>query len=143
MRAGKELNLAIASEVMGHAVSRQKNGTYMEATPKGVRPLAPYSSDMNAAWEVAQKIGVTLIPIADGSWFSFVGKKAGWNSPAEFMEALGKADFVRCAAAVDMSAPLSICIAAVKSIENRRTAAENTSENSERPSDSPESSISH
>jgi hypothetical protein len=124
MRKGKELDLQIAKEVMGHSISREKRGTWIEGTPKGTRPLKAYSSDISAAWEVAAKIGVSLIPVEGNGWFALVGEPGGWKSPADFIQYLQTADFAQAGAAVGDDAPLMICIAAMKQIEKQNAQAE-------------------
>ncbi len=136
MRAGRELDLIIAKEVMGHGISREKRGTWIEGTPRGTRPLAPYSSDIQAAWEVAEKVGISLIPISEDGvrkgWFALAGAAGsgrGWKSPADFIQYLQTADFASAGAAVGEDAPLTICIAAAKQVEKSR--AEKTDQSSE------------
>ncbi len=123
MKAGRQLDLVIAQNVMGYPL-HQQNDEIFETTPSGVRNLHEYSSRIDAAWEVAVQMGITLIPIEGGSWFALAGSKEGWGSPAEFMECLQKADFAHVGAAVTQSAPLSICLAAVKAAEKRKSDAE-------------------
>lgn len=120
MKPGKEMDIAIATEVLGYSVHRQKNIFY-EGAPKGTRPLRAYSKDIQDAWEVAEKMGITLIPIEGGSWFAYVGPKNGWKDPAEFMRCLQSADFVRSGAAISESGALSICLAALNAIAQRKT----------------------
>ena len=124
MKAGKDLNLLISQKVLGYGVAKQKNGPWVEATPKGTRPLLSYSTEVGAAWEVVEKFGMTLIPIADGSWFAFVGNSNGWASPADFIKFLSDSEFAKAGAAVAETAPLSICLAAVAALEKRGTSAE-------------------
>jgi hypothetical protein len=117
----------IAQQVMGYPVTQQKREVF-EATDKGTRPLNHYSTDMAAAWEVVEKMGITLIPIENANWFALVGGKDGrWRSPAEFMQYLQTADFTQAGAAVGESAPLVICIAAIKAIQSRETLVHNES----------------
>jgi hypothetical protein len=115
MNAGRDLNNLIAEHVMGHSVHRQKQ-VFFEATAKGTRPVRDYSNNMEHAWEVANHLGITLIPIEDGSWFAMVGPTGGFKSPADFIECMQKADFANSGAAVTKSAALSICIAAIKAV---------------------------
>src|SRR5258708_141777 len=100
MKIGRELDAKVATDVMQNTVVRQKNGSWVEGTERGTRPLPAYSKEITAAWEVAQRLGITMIPISDGSWFSLVGDKPGWNSPAELLQYLATADFVNAGAAV-------------------------------------------
>jgi hypothetical protein len=121
MRAGRELDKMIAQHVMGHPVTQQKREVF-EGTSKGTRPLAAYTTDMTAAWEVVERMSITLIPIENGGWFALAGKPERWKSPADFMQYLQTADFASAGAAVGESAPFVVCMAAIKAIENRNTA---------------------
>ena len=113
-----EIDAWVAEYVLGHHIIIQKKGTIKERTRLGhIRPLRPYSKDIGAAWEVVESMGITLIPIAGGSWFSLVGKEAGWNSPAEIFEYLKIGDFVHSGAAVAKSPALSICLAALRAVQ--------------------------
>ena len=121
MRPGRELDAMIAKQVLGYPVTQQKNGALHEGAPKGVRPLALYSKDMTAAWEVVEKMAMTLIPIEGDSWFALVGNGNRFKSPADFLKYVQCADFVKAGAAVGESAPLTICLAALRSVENRES----------------------
>lgn len=122
MRPGREIDCAIAKEVMGHDVYMKKR-VLTELTPKGERPLRSYTKEMEWAWEVVEKMNITLIPIENGCWFAVVGNEDGWKSPAEFIQHLASADFQRSGAAVGFGAPLMVCTAALKAVESRRAAA--------------------
>jgi hypothetical protein len=74
---------------------------------------------MGIAWEIVSLLPMTLIPIEDGSWFALVGEKKGWTDPGEFLRFLQTADFVKAGAAVAVTAPLTICLAALKAVEKR------------------------
>jgi hypothetical protein len=52
---------------------------------QGERPLRRYSRDMTAAWEVTEKMNITLIPVEDHNWFAMVGKDERFKGPAEFL----------------------------------------------------------
>ena len=119
MNAGRELDVLVAQQVFGHSVVKQGKRPHVEGTPKGVRTLGNYSTDITFAWEVVEKLGMTLIPIEGGSWFAFVGKNTGWKSPAEFIQSLQKGEFMEAGAAVSETAALSICVAALKAVEKR------------------------
>jgi hypothetical protein len=101
MKPGPELDHLIARDVMGSSIVKS------------------YSTDLNAAFDVARKLGVTLIPIEGGQWFALVGPSSGWKSPGEFLEFLSKADFARSGAAVADSPAYSICIAAYNAVLQR------------------------
>lgn len=119
-----KLDMMISQHVLGYAVNFEKNGSMRETLPNGQsRPLRPYSQDISAAWEVVQKLGMTLIPTEQG-WFVMVGKSEGWKSPADFLLFLQKADFAQAGAAVGEHAPMTICLAAMKTVENRQIEAE-------------------
>jgi Phage ABA sandwich domain len=113
----RELDLLVSENVLGHQILGNRKGTLKERTRDGqVRPLRPYSSDINAAWEVVRRMGITLIPIENDQWFGLVGKTKGWASPGEFLKYLQTADFVNAGAAVADTAPLTICLAALKAL---------------------------
>ncbi len=123
MRPGREMDCSIAQEVFGREIFVKKRMLY-EMTEKGERPLPNYTKEIEPAWEVAEKMGVSLIPIENGQWFAMVGGEFGWKSPAEFIEFLQKGDFLTSGAAVGPSAPLMICVAALKAIEGRKAVIE-------------------
>ena len=122
MRAGRELDRVIAERVLGHVVTQQKREVF-EATEKGTRPLANYTTDIEAAWEVAEKLSITLIPVKENAWFTLVGRGERWSSPADFLQFLGEGKFLNAGAAVNDTAPMAICAAAIKAIENAEIAA--------------------
>jgi hypothetical protein len=121
MRPGRELDVQIAKEVFGYNVWAKAKVLY-ESAPLGERPLRAYSRDMEWAWEVAAQMKISLIPIEGGQWFAFAGTVVGWKSPAEFIKYLQSGDFVDAGAALGESAPLAICIAAIKAAEKRKQA---------------------
>jgi hypothetical protein len=124
MRPGRELDCQIAQEVFGHRVFVKKRVLYEDA-PLGERPLPDYTKDIRWAWEVAEKMSISLIPIENGSWFALVGPEAGWKSPGDFIQYLGTGEFVNSGAAVGPSAPLMICVAAMKAVETRKAVEAN------------------
>lgn len=124
MRAGRELDRVIAQRVMGNVVTQQKREVF-EATEKGTRPLANYSTDIVAAWEVAERHAITLIPVKENAWFALVGKGERWSSPADFLKFLGEGKFLNAGAAVGESAAMTICQAALKAVENAELAEQN------------------
>lgn len=129
MRPGRELDTMIAKYIFEHEVIiKRKIPT--EVTPAGERPLREYSKEIGAAFDVAKKLNISLIPIEGGSWFALAGKKEGFPSPASFIEYLSAGNFVDAGAAVTESAPLSICLAAMKSVESR-LASENDTNSTE------------
>lgn len=126
MRPGRELDCAIAQKIFGHRVFVKKHELF-EETPKGDRPLRPYSKDITYAWEVVEKMSITLIPIENASWFALVGKPGRWESPATFLEYLQKGNFISAGAAVGEKAPQVICLAALKATETRDSISANSS----------------
>lgn len=123
LKAGRALDARVAEEVFGHAVVQQKRMVY-EQTAKGSRPLAPYSSEMEFAWEVARKMHISVLPIEGDSWFAIVGRGDGWKSPADFIAFLQEGNFVNAGAAIGQSAAHTICLAAVNAVRNLRLRAE-------------------
>lgn len=118
MRPGRELDTMIAKHIFNHdVVIKRKIPT--EVTPVGERPLREYSKEIGAAFEVAKKLNISLIPIENGSWFALAGKNEGFSSPATFIEYLSAGNFVDAGAAVTESPSLSICLAAMKAIQSK------------------------
>ncbi len=125
MKQGRELDAWVAERVLGHTIVGQRKGAIKERTKAGqVRPLRAYSTDISAAWEIVRKMGITLIPIENEQWFGLVGPVRGWTSPAELLKYLQTADFVAGGAAVGETAPLTICLAALKALEKQEGASE-------------------
>lgn len=121
MQQSREIDIAIASKVLGHTVYYEKNGAVRERLSSGQsRPLRAYTEDVSAAWEVVEKMSITLLPIESG-WFALVGPQRAWSSPADFLLYLQKADFVHAGAAVGEKAPLTICTAALKALQRRES----------------------
>lgn len=124
----REIDKLMASKVLGHTLYYEKSGAMRERLENGqTRPLRTYTTDIGAAWEIATKLGVTLLPTTEG-WFALIGDKPQWRSPAEFMTYLQKADFVRAGAAVAPQASAAICLAAARWLENLETRAASTPE---------------
>jgi hypothetical protein len=119
MLSSREVDARVAAEVFGHSVST-KNNELLETTPDGEFPLGFYSSNMQAAWTVAEKMRVTIIPIEGGQWFAFIGNKEGWESPQSLLEFLQGDEFANCGAEVGDNAPLVICKAALRAVEKRK-----------------------
>jgi len=130
MRPGRELDTMIAKHIFNHdVIIKRKIPT--EVTPAGERPLREYSKEIGAAFDVAKKLNISLIPIEGGSWFALAGKEDGFPSPASFIEYLGAGNFVNAGAAVTESAPLSICLAAMKAVEAKLALEINERENTQ------------
>jgi hypothetical protein len=119
MRPGRELDTRVAREIFGHEVWAT-NKTLHERAEGVKRPLRQYSRDLTSAWEVAEKMRISLLPIEGNQWFAFSGTGDGWKSPQEFIEVLQKGDFVEGGAAVAESAALAICLAALKACEKEK-----------------------
>lgn len=120
MNKPRELDILMAQKVLGHQTYHEKNGAPRERLPSGqTRPLRPFATDIAAAWEIVEKLGITLLPVEQG-WFALVGEKRGWTSPAEFIAYLQTADFANSGAAVGDQAPLTICLAVMKALERRQ-----------------------
>jgi hypothetical protein len=122
MRPGREIDCRIAQEVMGYRVFVQKHVLH-EETPQGSRPLRFYTREMGDAWEVAQKMNITILPIENNQWFAMVGRIGGWKSPQDFISYLQEGNFVDAGAAMAENAAKSICLAALKAIEVRAAVA--------------------
>ena len=119
MPPGREIDAQIATEIFGYEVFA-KNKVLHERAIKGERPLRNYSKEMEFAWEVAEKMRISLIPVDGKSWFAFAAPTEGWPSPQNFLQYLEGGDFSLCGAAVGESGPLVICQAAIKAIEKRK-----------------------
>lgn len=120
MKEGRELDVLVAEQVLGHTIIGQRKGTLKERTRAGqVRPLRAYSTDIAAAWELVRLLGIALLPISDGKWFGLIGKERAWQSPADFLTYLQKADYVSAGAAVADTAPMTICLAALRAVQKR------------------------
>lgn len=130
MRPGREIDVRIAKEIFGHRVWAQAKVLY-ENAPKGDRPLRNYSKELEWAWEVAEKMKITLIPVGAGNWFAFTGPagKDGWESPQAVLQFLDQGNFNECGACVGLNAAAVICEAAIKAAE-KRAAASHTTETS-------------
>lgn len=120
MRPGREMDVEIAKEVFGHRVWAKGKVLYENAA-LGDRPLRNYSKEMEWAWEVAERMKITLLPIEGGQWFAFNGpmEKKGWESPQELLKFLEAGQFDGCGAAVGEKAPQAICEAALRTTEKR------------------------
>ncbi len=122
MRPGRELDCSIAQEVLGFEVYVKARVLY-EKTPQGDRPLRTYSKEIQWAWEVAEKMSISLIPIENGAWFALVGNNEGWKSPAELITYLQTGNFINAGASVGPNPAHMICVAAMQAIEHKKAAA--------------------
>jgi len=119
MRPGREIDTQISQEVMGYQVKIKAKEPW-EVTPLGERPLRKYSKEIAAAWEVAEKMNVTLIPVQVGAWFALAGKAQRFQSPDEFIKMMSEKDYAQTGAAADENPALAICQAALKAVANRK-----------------------
>jgi hypothetical protein len=122
MHPGREIDTRVAQEIFGYEVFIQ-NQVLQENSDKGVRPLKNYSQDMEWAWQIGEKLRVSLIPVENNQWFAFVGPEAGWSAPEAFLEYLRGGDFTMCGAAVHVNAAQAICEAALVANQKRKLAA--------------------
>lgn len=120
MRPGRELDTFIAKEVFGHNV-KVKQKELWEDTQLGDRPLKKYSRDLTAAWQVADKMNISVIPVSDNKWFAMVGPDNRYESPAEFLKFLQAGEFCESGAAVGENLAEVICLAATHAIKTRAT----------------------
>lgn len=116
MRPGRELDTMIAQHIFNHQVIIKRK-VPTEVTPAGERPLREYSKEIGAAFDVAKKLNISLIPIEGRQWFALKGQQEGFSSPANFIKYLSEGNFVDAGAAVTESPALSICLAAMKSFQ--------------------------
>lgn len=112
MQPGREIDARVAKEIFDHQVFEQ-DGVLHENMGSNVQPLRHYSSEMQWAWLVAEKMRVSIIPIEGGYWFAFFSQLEGWGSPESFLDFLNTGDFSKCGAAVSENAALAICEAAL------------------------------
>ncbi len=120
MRSERELDCFVAKEVFGNSVKVKEKGM-VEVTPQGEKPLRKYSRDIGAAWEVAEKLNITMVPVENEGWFAFVGTGRGWSNPAAFLEFMQQGNFMGSGAAIAKSAAEAICLAAFKSLRKENT----------------------
>lgn len=118
MRSGREVDIKIAEEVFGHEVF-VKNRILHERTQKEDRPLHPYSKGMTWAWEVADKMKISLVPVEGDQWFAFAASNDGWETLETFLNFLRSGDFDRCGAAISTNPAEAICKAALVVIEKQ------------------------
>lgn len=130
MEAGRELDALVAEKVMGLS---QRSGSWFDNlgnklySPASTYSdddiwLPEYSTDIKAAWEVAEKSDIeSLIRIEDGRWIANVvgyydpneGTKA-WPRLNEYYEISIYEDAVKDT--IGKSAPHAICLAALKAM---------------------------
>lgn len=130
MRPGRELDTFIAQNVLGHPVKVRAKQLW-EVTPLGERPLQKYSRDISAAWQVVERLGITIIPVEGNLWFAFVGTGQPWKNPAEFIEFLARANFQQSGAAIGDDPAQVICLAATKALDKKAVRAVSASASAE------------
>lgn len=126
MGSSREIDKQIAEDVFDYQVTAVDSDFY-ELSNLGLRPLPNYSQNIEAAWSVAEKLNIALVPVAQNSWFAMVGKSGGWVNPSEFLLFLNEANFSEVGAAIGTSAAETICRAALNAIEKRRIQKESVS----------------
>jgi hypothetical protein len=112
------MDTRIAQEIFRHEVWAS-NKVVHEKTALGKRPLRRYTKEIEAAWEVAERMKISVIPVADGHWFAFSHAEQSWASPQDFADFLAKGDFRDCGAAIGAEAPQVICEAALRMLDKR------------------------
>jgi len=100
VKAGPELDALIAEKVMGQTRSEGLPGKFEPQIGRWPY-LPPYSTNIEAAWEVAEKLRLCVVPVEDAT-------RKGWTAFAEGRWAEDGA------ANATVSAPLSICLAALE-----------------------------
>jgi len=133
MPAGRELDALVAQYVLGHKLCTGDQAIVLtnKAFPDrpgwetwyiddwhiledpipdaGLERLPYYSTDIAAAWQIAEKLRLCLIPRVDG----------GWNAlPWEDVRGSGP---LPASAGSAHTAPLAICHAVLKTVEKLRT----------------------
>lgn len=110
MEAGEELDSRIAQQVMGLYVARTIDGElyYMPSAGHSVRKLIPhYSSDIKAAWEVVKRLHGCQINMGRRAIVTlFYGPRMSDSARAEAP-----------------TAPLAICIAALRAVRAAKAPA--------------------
>lgn len=121
MGIGREIDARIAEEVFGHEVAAIE-AVLHERVSSGLRPLLKYSQDIEAAWLVAEKMQIAVLPVSGQCWFAMVGKSDGFRTPIEFLEFMQEAKFKEAGAAFGSNPAETICRAALYAVEKRRAA---------------------
>lgn len=138
--AGRELDALIAENIFGWTWSQEKhrvadpdgysirkllippNGEWilrayeLEPGMNSVRiPIPPYSTDIAAAWEVVEKLKMTVsaptAPYADGEYAN--SSETEWEVE---VTKLGSSDWSDIVSARALTAPHAICLAALKAV---------------------------
>ncbi len=110
MKAGRELNILVAKEVMERGVADDETFGFMEKDSNGVYgPLQPYSEDIAAAWLIVEKLR-ELNPRVE---FDSYSRK--WEASFSVQEA----DFT-CPVVMADGAPEAICKAALLALQEVR-----------------------
>lgn len=126
--AGPELDRLVDEKVMGRIVKHRErfrhgraNGMeWVSAHPDVVYagdpffPISPYSTDIAAAWPVAEKVGISVLKIPTG-WAAGVWPEGEDNRGEYRSGECYDGDFKHYAEAD--TAPLAICYAALRAVE--------------------------
>lgn len=121
LAAGRQLDAEIAEKVMGYAmtaVARSDSESIgLDFESEDWQVLPHYSTDIAAAWAVATKLGLTVIPVEE--WWQ-AGRSSGTvlfrKSEADTGGELFIEDFRMANPAVALTAPLAICLAALATL---------------------------
>jgi hypothetical protein len=131
--AGRELDALIAEKVMGwtptcngERIGNSLGGRDepagwckecdMADPPRGqhARPLPPYSTDIAAAWQVAEKFKSNVM---DGFTILFDPERKQWRAGALWWTGYEQAQWWEPESAMAETAPLAICLAALRIIK--------------------------
>lgn len=114
MKPGRELDARIAREVFKMTVSLGDIPGRLEKDfyTGQLMPIPRYSNSIADAWEVVEKLSKR------GEWTLFGQEGIGWE--AKFYSSTGGMDaVVTRVSALENTAPLAICLAALKALESK------------------------
>lgn len=117
MKAGRELDALVAEQVMGldvHWSSSNEPLLTVRSAPNAHhhKELPPYGTDIAAAWEVVEKVGGKAY--VEMGLRNDAGDGADWC--ATFGHAEGNTKWIEDGGAFAETAPLAICLAALKAV---------------------------
>ena len=115
LKAGPDLDVLIARDVMGYIFCEKHQAWTLPN--RGIDfKCPPFSSSdyMEWAWQVAEKMRIAVIPIADGRWWAVVD--SGFQAKAGDFTWYER-EFNSGEACVSESAAHAICLAALKKLE--------------------------
>lgn len=128
MKTGRDLDALIADKVFGHAVVKTTWGKQKQYSQLSIgepsyyddcgattlsNPVPDYSTSIESAWEVVEKLKMTVY--APGASFAngeYGNGIEGWSAEVGTDEAYGCERVYDCA-----TAPLAICLAALAAID--------------------------